>query len=111
MGPSVGLGAGIYVISCVSISQFLILPYAWPTIVLNLDLHLYAAGSSSHSLVADPRFKGAKDYRLQDGSPAVDAGVRIPEDWPDPLRRRDKGKPDLGALPLGVEPFAVGRAK
>lgn len=69
------------------------------------------------SLAADPQFikedldaKAVNDDRLQPGSPAVDAGVSVPADWPDPLRARDKGRPDLGALPLGAEPFVVGRA-
>ena len=30
-------------------------------------------------------------------------------DWPDPLRAQDKGKPDVGALPLGIKKLAVGR--
>jgi hypothetical protein len=34
--------------------------------------------------------------------------VALPEAWPDPLRKDDKGKPDVGALPLGVE-LTVGR--
>ena len=38
---------------------------------------------------------------------AIDAGVDLPGDWPDPLRTKDAGKPDLGALPLGAEPFPV----
>ena len=47
------------------------------------------------------------DIRLTPKSPAVNAGVLLPVDWPDPLRTEDKGKPDLGALPLGSEPFHV----
>jgi hypothetical protein len=77
---------------------------------------VYAAGFDANSLVADPRFvKGdadsaePNDYRLQAGSPAIDAGVAIAPDWPDPLREFDKGKPDIGALPLGVERFLPGR--
>ena len=34
---------------------------------------------------------------------AIDAGVEIPAEWPDPLRKMDKGKPDIGALPLGAD--------
>jgi hypothetical protein len=78
---------------------------------------VYAPGFDSHSLVADPRFMKAEmdwresnDYRLQSGSPAVDAGVELPQDWPDPLRNQDTGAPDIGAFPLGARPLHVGRA-
>lgn len=77
---------------------------------------VYPPGFEAHSLVADPKFVrfalagGEKnDYRLQPASPAVDAGVLVPADWPDPLRAADKGKPDMGALPEGAEPLQVGR--
>ncbi len=77
----------------------------------------YPPGWGAHDLFADPKFvrldadgKGALDVRLQTGSPAVDAGVDLPGDWFDPLRAQDRGKPDIGALPLGVEMFRVGRA-
>ena len=75
---------------------------------------LYPAGSSSHSLVADPKFLKSDnpempDYRLQAGSPAVNAGVPLPEGWPNPLRELDAGQPDIGAFPLGTEPLRVGR--
>lgn len=61
-------------------------------------------GSTTHSLVADPRLRsladdGALDVGLVDGSPAIDAGVPIPDDWPDPLRDADPGAPDIGAHP------------
>jgi hypothetical protein len=78
---------------------------------------LHPAGSTTHSRAADPRFMkmGTKatdenDYRLQPGSPAIDAGVDLPADWLDPLRTADRGKPDIGALPQGAEPLRVGRA-
>lgn len=77
----------------------------------------YPPGFDSHSLVADPQFSAVQsdplapnDYRLQKGSPAIDAGIDLPTDWPDPLRKQDPGKPDIGALPLGAEPLRVGRA-
>lgn len=77
----------------------------------------YPPGFDAHSLATDPRFVKfsidpleMNDYRLQPGSPALNAGVPIPVDWPDPLREADKGKPDIGALPLGAEPFRIGRA-
>ncbi|MBC8116520.1 MAG: hypothetical protein H7062_19180, partial [Candidatus Saccharimonas sp.] len=75
----------------------------------------YAAGSTTNSLVADPQFQRASndinqtnDYRPIKGSPILDAGIAIPAEWPDPLRDSDSGKPDLGALPAGVERWRVG---
>jgi hypothetical protein len=32
----------------------------------------------------------------------------LPKEWPDPLRSNDKGKPDLGVVPLGAEAARVG---
>jgi hypothetical protein len=57
---------------------------------------------------ADPKFLAASlrdwtkpaDVRLDSESPAVNAGEPLPDDWPDPLREADAGKPDIGALPL-----------
>ena len=70
---------------------------------------------AKHDLYADPKFVQyavdvltPNDYRLQEGSPAVDAGVPVPEEWFDPLRKNDRGKPDLGAFPAGVKPWGVG---
>lgn len=78
----------------------------------------YPPGWGAHDRFADPKFvrftpdwKLPVDLRLQPDSPAVNAGVELPADWPDPLRKEDKGKPDIGALPLGVGPFQVGRAR
>ena len=28
--------------------------------------------------------------------------------WPDPLRKADKGKPDIGAVPFGAKAWGVG---
>lgn len=77
----------------------------------------YAPGQEAGSMAIDPRFvkcdmdcKIVNDYRLQPGSPAIDAGVAIPKDWPDPLRALDKGRPDIGAVPLGAPMLKVGRA-
>jgi hypothetical protein len=53
-------------------------------------------------------WKEPADVRLQSGSPAIDAGIPIPADWPDPLRNRDRGEPDIGALPLGADTLRVG---
>lgn len=75
----------------------------------------YEPGWTTHDRLADPRFLrlpadeslGA-DLRLQAGSPAIDAGQKLPPDWPDPLREADKDGPDIGVLPLGAEPWGVG---
>jgi parallel beta helix pectate lyase-like protein len=75
----------------------------------------YAPGWVAGDRFADPRFllfnrdwKAPLDLRLAAGSPAVDAGVALPAGWPDPLRAGAPGKPDLGALPSNVLPWAVG---
>lgn len=67
----------------------------------------YPAGSTTNSIVAEP--KRDEVDRLQAGSPAIDAGVPIPADWPDTRRDQDQGKPDIGALPQGAEPLSAGR--
>jgi hypothetical protein len=74
---------------------------------------VYAPGFDATAIVADPKFvrseaEGPNDYRLQPSSPAIDTGVDLPADWPDPLRERS-GKPDIGALPSGAEMLRVGR--
>jgi hypothetical protein len=71
------------------------------------------AGFGANDLYADPRLA-----HLVDGDPVldvrprgggvVDAGVPIPAEWPDSLRAADKGKPDIGALPLGAPVLQVG---
>ena len=75
----------------------------------------YALGWTSNDRFADPRFvrfsqawKDAVDLRLSAESPAIDAGLTLPKEWPDPLGARDRGKPDVGALPVGAEPARVG---
>jgi hypothetical protein len=76
----------------------------------------YPSGSDTNSRVADPKLarvsasvEGASDYQLGAASPAIDAGVDIPAEWPDPLRAADKGRPDVGAIPAGSNPPDVGR--
>lgn len=72
----------------------------------------YPPGWGANDRFADPKFAKfdpvvkINDLRLQMGSPAIDAGVAIPNEWPDPLR--EKGKPDIGALPFESEPWAIG---
>jgi hypothetical protein len=74
----------------------------------------YPAGWFAKDRFAEPKFLSLAegrswDLRLHKDSPAIDAGVEIPAHWPDPLRKYDKGTPDVGALPLGAEPFAAGK--
>jgi hypothetical protein len=75
----------------------------------------YAPGLTTHDRIADPQFvaPGADgsspvDLRLRAGSPALNAGVEVPAEWPDPLRNADAGRPDIGALPQGAEPWGIG---
>lgn len=77
----------------------------------------YPDGWCAHDLFADPRLEKVSadwrmpaDVRLQEDSRAIDAGLPLPADWPDPLRAADRGRPDIGALPLGTKMFAVGPA-
>ncbi len=75
---------------------------------------VYAPGWTSNDLVADPKFVKLagpgepSDLRLSKGSPAIDAGVKIPVQWPDPLREADKSEPDIGAVPFGDGSWGVG---
>lgn len=75
----------------------------------------YEPGWTSQDRVADPKFirlsaeaAAPADLRLASDSPAVDAGLPLPADWPDPLQKIDANKPDIGVLPLDVEPWGVG---
>lgn len=72
-------------------------------------------GWMSHDVFGDPRFAklepdrtAAMDLRPQQGSAAIDAGVRLPEEWFDLLRERDAGSPDIGAFPVGYRPDGIG---
>ncbi|GAB4145990.1 MAG: hypothetical protein Tsb009_18470 [Planctomycetaceae bacterium] len=69
----------------------------------------YPPGWTTHDLFANPQFKSffpdlakPSDFGLKPSSPAIDAGVPIPQTWPDDLRKYDRGKPDIGAIPLGI---------
>jgi hypothetical protein len=74
----------------------------------------YAPGWESKSVYGDPRFLRLdptaidNDYRLGAGSAAVDAGIDLPDEWPDPLKSLDAGQLDIGALPAGAGPLRVG---
>ena len=67
----------------------------------------YPPGCESSSRCADPKLRQppgdlskTPNFALDPSSPAIDAGVPIPVEWPDPGRREDAGKPDIGAFPL-----------
>lgn len=75
----------------------------------------YPPGWSASDLWVDPKLmaystdpRGATDVRLAAGSPAIDSGVAIPVEWPDPLRAVDAGAPDRGAIPVGTKTWRVG---
>jgi hypothetical protein len=74
-----------------------------------------AAGFGAGDLYTDPKLAhvvagdAALDVRPLGGG-GVDAGVKVPADWPDSLRAADKGRPDIGALPAGAPMLQVGPA-
>lgn len=76
---------------------------------------LYAPGWTTNDIVGDPGFADFDgdldsdiDVRLSAASAARDAGVSLTKDWPDPLRRIDAGRPDIGAVPFDAELSTVG---
>ncbi len=76
----------------------------------------YPPGWASRAIVADPGFvnfdrdvNAVCDYRLQEDSPAIGAGIVLPDELEDPLRPKDGAQPDIGALPRGAGMFATGR--
>lgn len=75
----------------------------------------YPAGWTSHDRFADPKltrvaadWRTPLDVRPLAVSPAINNGVELPADWPDPLRKADDGKPDIGALPFSIAMPMVG---
>ena len=73
----------------------------------------YPPGWGAHDRFADPKFvalstsvESPLDVRLRPDSPAIDAGIKLPEAWPDPLREIDQGAADIGALPLNAPPLS-----
>jgi hypothetical protein len=69
-----------------------------------------------HDRFADPKFRQLDtnpaskfNVTLQKGSPAVNAGAAIPDEWFDPLAKSDNGAPDIGAMPLQTDAWKVGQ--
>jgi hypothetical protein len=78
----------------------------------------YAPGYEANSIEEDPqfqrigadgRFRETDDLRLGDASPAIGAGIRLPDDLNvlDPLAPLN-GNPDIGCYPSGSSPLQVG---
>jgi hypothetical protein len=83
--------------------------------LFKLSKERYEPGWTTQDRVADPKFvrlaaerKTPADLRLDAASPAINSGLPLPADWPDPLREADAGAPDIGALPHGAAPWKVG---
>ena len=77
--------------------------------------HPLPEGWMTHDRFADPKFvqllpDASAEFHLalQKDSAAIDAGIPIPGEWPDPLRANDDGLPDIGAVPAGQTPWNVG---
>lgn len=72
------------------------------------------AAKHAHDRVGDPRLQRLADTDPLDIRPTtggvIDAGVAVPAGWPDSLRARDRGRPDIGALPVGAPLLRVGPA-
>ncbi len=75
----------------------------------------YPPGWTTNDRIIDPQVmkldagtSSVPDLRLKPSSPAKDSGLPIPAEWPDPLRERDSGTPDIGAIPVGEEAWTVG---
>ena len=75
----------------------------------------YAPGWTTQDRMLDPKLvrlipsePTTTDLRLQPDSPAIDFGVPVPIEWPDPLRDSDPGPPDSGVLPKGANPWGIG---
>jgi hypothetical protein len=75
----------------------------------------YEPGWTTNDVVADPKFvkfeedvNAPCDLRLAKGSPAIAAGLVVPDKWPDTLREMDGRKPDIGAIPFEAAVWGVG---
>jgi len=78
----------------------------------------YAPGWTAQDLFADPLLKqppqeGSESFGcdVQSESPTIDAGVALPQHFPDPCRKIDQGKPDIGAVPHGSQHATLGPQK
>lgn len=76
---------------------------------------VYEPGWTTQDRIADPKFvelfaddASRTDLRLQSDSPAINAGLPLPAEWPDPLRDADPQQPDIGALPHDSKGWGVG---
>ncbi len=76
---------------------------------------MYEPGWTTNDRFVNPDFvrldsnpAATMDLRLQPKSPAIASGLPISQGWPDPLRAQGDNRPDIGALPAGVEPWRVG---
>lgn len=76
---------------------------------------VYEPGWTTLDVFANPQFiklapgpDTASDLRLSPDSSAIDAGVVLPVQWPDPLTESDEGRPDIGAIPFGTNAWKVG---
>lgn len=83
--------------------------------LFNDSRKIHEPGWTTQDRIADPRFVRltaddplAVDLRLQADSPAINAGVALPSEWPDSLRDTDTDQPDIGAMPFGASPWGVG---
>jgi hypothetical protein len=75
----------------------------------------YEPGWTTQDRLVDPQYvslptvaASPADLRLSAGSPAIDGGLPLPAEWPDPLRGADAGEPDIGVIPYGSEAWGVG---
>ena len=90
------LSALLRIASEQQVAKFFTKYRASPTVASGRDK--YPPGSEAASRAGDPRLD-MTTLAPGGNSPLKDAGVAIPDDWPDPWRERDAGKPDIGALP------------
>jgi hypothetical protein len=83
--------------------------------VFEASKKVYPPGWGANDRFVDPKlerltddWRQPLDVRPTKVSPLLDTGTPLPKEWPDPLRDQDTGKPDIGALPLGVPILRVG---